>query len=183
MSSLCPLPLGHLFHSAADLHFPQSSIWCLLYQKKPFLLPFVSYQIQLWAGFPNIVPAYSGSICIFLGYFPLLPLLYTSLLCLGLVRGSFLIFTYLFCFYSCLLGWMALELGKIILENQLAFLKPYSFWACGILPNRFLDKSRSALFSTRVVVWLFGFCISHRHLTMSWSLPQLSHSQYILPCF
>lgn len=94
------------------------------------LVPFISYQNQLWAGFPSIVSAYSGSICIFLGHPPLLSLLYASLLCLDLVRSFFLLFTYLllpFAFIPvCRDGWL-LSLEKIILENQLAFLEPSSF--------------------------------------------------------
>lgn len=82
VSSLCPLSLCHLFHSAADLHFPHSSICCFLYQTRAFL--------DL------------GSICIFLGHLPLLPILYTSLLCLALVRSSFLIFAYLLLPFACI---------------------------------------------------------------------------------
>lgn len=97
VSSLCPLSLCHLFHSAADLHFPHSSICCFLYQTRAFL--------DL------------GSICIFLGHLPLLPILYTSLLCLALVRSSFFFFNLCislaaFRLYSCLLGWIALEFRK-----------------------------------------------------------------------
>lgn len=113
MASLCPLPLGHLFHSAADIHFPQYSFCCCcIVPVEAFLFPSSLTRISSGLGSLALslhIQAASAFSWVIHPCFHFCMLLFCAWILSG---ASFYISLAAFRFYSCLLGWMAPEFRK-----------------------------------------------------------------------